>query len=133
MDKKIEYPTAEQIIEYNILALTLIRIKKADTPIVLSKSKLLDIIEDCEELSGDIYDKAICLMKGIIQKHPFGSGNRRTAFIVVKDFLLSNNTSFKVKDDPIYAKVMQGIRENFYSNDEIKEWLKHGEIKDFKR
>ncbi len=59
--------------------------------------------------------------------------NRRTAFIVVKEFLLANHASFHVKDDPHYAKVMQGIRESFYATEEIKEWIKNGKIREFKR
>ena len=72
-------------------------------------------------------------MKGIIQKHPFASGNRRTAFIVAKEFLLDNRAHFKIMDDPSYARVMQGIRENFYTNEELKEWIKNGKIREFNR
>lgn len=132
-EKTIFYPTLEKIIEYNLLILKLIKIKKGDTPKVLSKAKIIEIIFECEECEGDVYDKAILLLKGLIQKHPFASGNRRTAFIVVKDFLLTNHARFQIKDDSKYAKVMQGIRENFYTDEEIKEWIKNGEIREFKR
>jgi prophage maintenance system killer protein len=80
-----------------------------------------------------VYDRALVLLKGLIQKHPFSSGNRRTAFIVTKDFILSNNERFKIKDDPKHARVMQGIREQYYSDEEIKEWIQHGKIREFKR
>jgi len=127
------YPTTEKIIEYNLLALELIKVRKADKAEVLSKSKISEVICECEETEGDVYDKAIILLKGLIQKHPFASGNRRTAFIATKDFILINNYKFGVKDDPSSAKVMQGIRENHYSLEEIKEWLKHGKIRTFAR
>ena len=91
------------------------------------------MIKSCKENEGDIYDKALVLLRGLIQNHPFASGNRRTALIVTKDFLLSNNAKFKIRDDPKYAKVMQGIREDYYTNKEIKEWIKNGKIKEFKR
>ena len=133
MAKDIIYPTPEKIIEYNLLVLALIKVKKADQPKVLNRYGIVHAIEDCKKLEGDIYNKAVCLLRGIIQKHPFASGNRRTAFVVVKEFLLSNNAVFKVKDDPSYARVMQGIRENFYKEEEIKEWIKNGKIKEFKR
>ena len=93
---KIVYPTEEKIIEYNFLALELIRVKKADKPHVLSRSKLREVIETCKEKEGDIYDKAIVLLKGLVQKHPFASGNRRTSLIATKDFLLSNNAKFGI-------------------------------------
>ncbi len=85
------YPTIERVIEYNLLALSLLKVKKADKAAILSKSKLSAVIHTCQEEKGNIYDKAIMLLKGIIQQHPFASGNRRTAFITTKDFLITNN------------------------------------------
>lgn len=73
------------------------------------------------------------MLRGLIQKHPFASGNRRTAFIATKDFIISNNNKFGVRDEPHFARALQGIRENYYSADEIKEWIKNGKIKEFKR
>ncbi len=133
MEQEIKYPTEERIIEYNVLALTVIKVKKADRPAVLSSGRLSLIIKNCKELSGDLYDKAICLLKGIIRLHPFASGNRRTAFIVTKEFLKENGGKFNIEDDPKQAKVMLGIRENYYTDEEIKEWIKHGKIDTFKR
>jgi death-on-curing family protein len=127
------YPSPERIVEYNILALELIKVRKADRPKVLNLPALRSVLDDCESAQGDVYDKAVVLLRGLVQKHPFASGNRRTAFIAAKDFLLRNNAKFGVKDDPGYARVMQGIRENFYSEDEIKEWIKHGKIREFTR
>ncbi|MDP3917294.1 MAG: Fic family protein [Nanoarchaeota archaeon] len=133
MEKRLKYPTADRIIEYNVLALTIIKVKKADRPKVLSSGRLDHIIKECEILEGDLYDKAVCLLKGIIQLHPFASGNRRTAFIVTKEFLNQNGGKFNIEDDPKQAKVMLGIREKYYMDEEIKEWIKHGKIKPFKR
>ena len=73
------------------------------------------------------------LLKELTQKHPFASGNRRTAFVVTKEFVLQNNGSFKIKDDPRYARVMIGIREGYYKDNEIRKWIKNGKIKEFKR
>ncbi len=133
MNKPLQYPMPERIIEYNLLALELIKVKKADQPKVLSYQKIMQVVEECEQKNGDVYDKAAVLLKGLVQKHPFASGNRRTAFITAKDFLLRNKAKFGVNNDPLYAKVMQGIREGFYSDDEIKEWIKHGKIREFRR
>jgi len=105
MEKEVKYPAVERIIEYNVLALTLIKVKKADRPAVLSSGRLELIIKNCKELEGDLYDKAVCLLKGIIQLHPFASGNRRTAFIVTKEFLKENGGKFNIEDDPQQAKV----------------------------
>jgi|SRR3989344_6336170 len=130
---EIVYPSIEKIVEYNILALELIKVKKADSPKVLSTVKIIEVIKECQNNQGDIYDKAVILLKGLVQKHPFASGNRRTAFIVTKEFVLSNNQKFKIEDDPNYARALQGVRENYYTDEEIKEWIKNGKIKKFTR
>ncbi|MBN2127710.1 MAG: type II toxin-antitoxin system death-on-curing family toxin [Candidatus Diapherotrites archaeon] len=131
--KKLIYPSVEKIIELNILSLTIIAVKKADSAKVLSKSKLIEIIKETKNIEGNVYDKTVVLLKGLIQKHAFASGNRRTAFIVAKYFLMKNNLKIKIKDEEKNARVMIGIREGFYSDQEIKEWIQNGKIKEFKR
>jgi len=132
-EKKIIYLTSQEIIEFNILSLKLIQIKKADKSEVLSYKKIQEIINGCELMDGDIYDKAVYLIKESIKKLAFASGNRRTAFIITKHFLLLNKVEFNIKDEPEYAKIMTGIRENYYSDNEIKNWIKYGNIREFKR
>ncbi|MBI4646675.1 MAG: type II toxin-antitoxin system death-on-curing family toxin [Bacteroidia bacterium] len=133
-DKKdIIYLTSQEIIEFNILALNLIQTKKADKSEVLSYRKIQDIVTGCQQEKGDIYDKAVYLLKNTIKKHAFASGNRRTAFIITKHFLLLNEIVLNIKDEPEYAKIMTGIRENYYADNEIKNWIKYGQIREFKR
>ncbi|HLD77514.1 MAG TPA: Fic family protein, partial [archaeon] len=133
MESTVTYPTVERIIDHNKAVLLLIRVKKADRPEVLGRQKLVDAIEACKNKDGDIYDKAVELLKNLVKKHAFASGNRRTAFVAVGDFLLHNNAAFGVPDDPSQAKVMTGIREGFYADVEIKEWIQYGKIREFKR
>ena len=116
-----QIPSPEKIIEFNLLALELIKVKKADQPKVLSKAKIMQVLEECAQTEGDVYEKAAVLLKGLVQKHPFASGNRRTAFIATKYFLEANNAKMAVDDDPTNAKVMLGIRESYYNDEEIKE------------
>ena len=130
---ELVYPTPEKIIEYNLLAVSLIRAKKADKAEVLSKARLESILEECKSVNGDVYDKALVLLKGIVKRHPFASGNRRTAFIATKAFLTENGEKFNVKDDPSQAKVMTGIQEGYYSDEEIRAWIENGKIREFKR
>jgi prophage maintenance system killer protein len=129
----LKYPSVERIIEFNILAITLIQAKKSDKAEVLNRPSLFAVISECEEFEGDLYDKAAVLLKGLVQKHAFASANRRTAFITTKDFVLSNKGKLKIPDDIKQVPVMQGIREGFYTHEEIKEWIKNGKIKQFKR
>ncbi|MFH1306553.1 MAG: type II toxin-antitoxin system death-on-curing family toxin [Candidatus Micrarchaeota archaeon] len=130
---KIIYPNAEEIIEYNLLVLSIIKVKKADRPEVLSKQKIADVIDECREFDGDIHSKALVLLKGLVKAHAFASGNRRTAFVATKSFLSKNAAKFGIKNEPEYARVMIGIREGFYSDDEIKEWIENGKIRKFER
>jgi len=131
--KKIIYSEPERLKECNLLALNTFKVKKADKAEVLSYSKLINITEGCTKISGDIYDKAVYLLKEIIQKHPFASGNKRTACVVTKEFLLNNKTEFVISKNPEHSRVMIGIRENYYTDSEIKTWIKNGTIREFKR
>ena len=98
-----------------------------------NRAKLSEAIDKCKEVNGDIYDKAAILLKELVKAHAFASGNRRTAFITTLDFVKRNKGKVKIKDDPTNAKVLTGIREGYYTNNEIKEWIKNGKIKQFKR
>ena len=128
-----EYPSVEKIIEFNLLSLSIIKVKKADSSRVLSRAKISAVLSGCKESQGDVFDKAVVLLKGLVQAHAFASGNRRTAFLVMKYFLVMNNQRLAIEDKPENAKVLLGIRENFYSDEEIKEWIKNGKIREFKR
>ncbi|MBI2103281.1 Fic family protein [Candidatus Woesearchaeota archaeon] len=133
MKATIIYPTAEKIIEYNLLVITLIPAKKSDQVKVLSRQKLENIIRECRELNGDLYDKAVFLLSNLIRQHPFASGNRRTALVTTKEFLLQNHEKFKIEDNPNHARVLLGIRERFYRDEEVKGWIKYGRIREFSR
>jgi prophage maintenance system killer protein len=107
--------------------------KKKDKPKILSRAKIDLVLSGCEELEGVVFDKAVFLLNGLVRAHAFESGNRQTAFLVMKYFLLLNNEETNISDDPSNARIMLGIREGYYSADEIKEWIKNGKIREFKR
>ena len=130
---KIQYPTPSEIIELNKILLKEIKVKKADKPELLSYKALTKCIEACQSLEGDMYDKATCLLKNLVQKHPFASGNRRTAFAATERFLSNNGAKLNITDAKFHVQTFKGIREGYYSDEEIKNWLKTGEIREFKR
>ena len=70
---------------------------------------------------GGIYDKAARLLIELTCIHAFESGNKRTAFLSTKKFALKNGGKFNIPDTINNVKVMIGIRENYYSQNEIKE------------
>ncbi len=129
----VDYLSVDKIIEFNLLALNVIKVKKADSAKVLSINKISKVVDSCEQCKGDLYDKSVILLKGLVQAHAFASGNRRTAFIATKYFLMLNNQKLQVMDNVKNARVLLGIREGYYSNAEIKEWIKYGKTREFKR
>ena len=129
----VEYLSVEKVVELNVLAISMIAVKKGDQAKLLSKLKLQTVLETCKEHKGSLYEKAAFLLKEITQKHPFASGNRRTAFLAMKFFLISNGQKFKIDDNPANARILQGIRESYFSDFEIVEWIKNGKIREFRR
>jgi len=69
-------------------------------------------------------------LKGIIQRHPFESGNRRTAFVATTYFLEVNGEKLNITHD---VNILQGIREGYYTDNEVKVWLKGGKTRVFER
>ncbi|MBI5355013.1 MAG: type II toxin-antitoxin system death-on-curing family toxin [Candidatus Aenigmarchaeota archaeon] len=128
----IKYPTADEITEANRRVLAEIKEKKGDRHglVDVGRKRIETVLDDAILGRGDIYDKAAIILRGLIKKHPFVSGNRRTAFTVTEAFLELNGEHPLVIHD---SEVLQGIREEFYSLDEIKHWLKGGKIREFKR
>ena len=126
----IELPTEDDIIQLNKEILKTIKVKKADKHKVVKEAAIAQAIESARKSSGDLYDKATILLINLVQGHPFDSGNRRTAFAAAMTFLRLNGERPKVVHD---AKVLQGIREGFYTKDEVKKWLKGYGIRAFNR
>lgn len=131
---KIFYPDIEAVIEANKIVLKEIKVLKADRHAVLSGgvNKIQKVLKDVEIDQEDIYGKAAILLAGIIKAHAFASGNRRTAYLIAKEFLLHNIGSVNKFNGDI-GLIMKGIREDFYTHDDIIKWLKGGKIHEFER
>jgi len=129
-DDPVAYLDVDTIIKVNRWVLDEVRVRKADRHQVLSKSKIQEVLDKVVSTPGDIYDKAVTLLVGLATAHPFASGNRRTAFVSTVLFLMLNGITpvIKYRDDS-----MVGIREGFYTREEIKSWLKGDELRPFKR
>ena len=59
--------------------------------------------------------------------------NKRTAFLTTKKFGLKNNGKFNMPDSTDNVRIMIGIREQYYSLKELRVWIEHGKIKEFRR
>ncbi len=128
----VKFPAIEDVIVANQKVLQEVKVKKADAHKVLSNEKIRSVLNEAAQLNGDLFDIATALLKGLIQAHAFASGNRRTAFVVVENFLVYNGQKSGVTNQA-NAYILQGIREEYYSDSEIKKWLMTGEIREFKR
>ncbi|MBI2084048.1 MAG: hypothetical protein HYT70_00300 [Candidatus Aenigmarchaeota archaeon] len=62
--------------------------------------------------------------------HPFESGNRRTAIVATASFLEVNSEKLNIIHD---VNILQGVREIYYTDEEIKEWIRGGKIRAFER
>ncbi len=127
---EVKYPNATELIELNRRVLREIKAKKADQHKVLSRRGLDNVLKMTREQDGDIYEKAVTLMTSLVRVHVFASGNRRTAYTATMGFLEMNGRKTTIVHNP---KVLQGIRQHFYTRNETKEWLKGHEIREFRR
>ncbi|MBO0888445.1 hypothetical protein J2P12_05025 [Candidatus Bathyarchaeota archaeon] len=127
---RIVYPSVEELIETNRRVLREIRVKKADQHQVLSKSSLAAALHKAKAEEGDIYTKAVILLTELVRGHAFASGVRRTGYVATLSFLRANGERPHVIHD---AKILTGVREGFYTMDEIKSWLKGNAIRKFTR
>ncbi len=127
------YLSEEDVIAFNRVALDVLRVKKADRPELRSRQKLGAALEACRSHEGSVHEKAAVLLSRLVKAHAFASGNRRTAFLAAKEFVLANGGRFAVPDDAKNAKTLQGIREDFYTVEEISRWIEDGTIKEFRR
>jgi len=130
---EIVYPTVDEIQYYNTIAIEMFRKSKQDKAKTISVSYIKRAIDKTKMNPGDIYDKAARLLIELTRIHAFESGNKRTAFLTTKKFVLKNEGKFNIPDTVNNVKVMIGIRENYYSQDELKEWIRYGKIKKFER
>ena len=129
----IVYPTVDEIQYYNTIAIEMFRKSKSDQAKTISVSYIQKAIDKTKMNPGDIYDKAARLLIELTRIHAFESGNKRTAFLSTKKFVLKNEGKFNIPDTINDVKVMIGIRENYYSQNEVKEWIMNGKIKKFER
>lgn len=120
--QKIKYPTVEEIDQANDMIIKEINVSRKDYHRVYHKDRIVKILEEMKNIDGDIYDKAVFLLKNLIITHPFGSANRRTAYVVTHTFLWENIDEaphIKLKDE----KFLESIRHGWVTDEEVKLWL----------
>lgn len=129
----MKYLSVGETERLNALAVALLPAKQADAAKLVARHRLKSVIEACRTEPGDMYAKATAPLKGLIQQHPFASGNRRTAMLAAKAFIKQNGGHVAIADTSTQARVLQGIRERYDADEEIQTWLKTGNIREFVR
>ncbi|HEY6977165.1 MAG TPA: type II toxin-antitoxin system death-on-curing family toxin [Chitinophagaceae bacterium] len=81
-----------------------------------------------EELYPSPILKAAALLESILINHPFIDGNKRTAYTIVRLFLLSKNLDLNASQDEKYEFIISAAsgKKDF---DSIAEWLTSHSIK----
>jgi len=126
----IVYPSVEELIETNKRVLREIRAKRADRHHVLSRPSLEATLRQVKLEGNDLYEKAAILLTQLVRSHAFASGVRRTAYVASISFLRANGEHPSVIHD---SKILTGIREGFYTMDEVVNWLRGNVVRKFVR
>ena len=75
------------------------------------------------EETPDISALAASLAYGIAKNHPFIDGNKRTALVVARTFLLLNGFSLEATQEEKYLTFLK-LAEGNLSEEELAEWIR---------
>jgi death on curing protein len=78
---------------------------------------------DGQELYPDPIDKAAAIFESIITNHPFVDGNKRTAYVLMRLMLKSNNIDIHLGQNNKYDFVIKAASGQV-TFDQIKTWIK---------
>lgn len=98
--------------------------KYRGTRTVAPKVDLREIVAGAAELDGE-YLRAAYLLRKLITAHVFEDGNKRTAWVVAREYLLRNDLEPAARREEV-ERVLRRIRR--YDVEEIARWLASGSI-----
>lgn len=75
------------------------------------------------DLYPTVLEKAASLIESILVNHPFVDGNKRSGYMLLRIFLLSNNVDISDSQDNKYEFVI-GVASGVLKYDSILAWLK---------
>jgi prophage maintenance system killer protein len=121
-ENEIWFPTIEDVKESNKIAVTQYKAVKAERFEVLSEKKIQEAIDYLKSKEGSIEIKASALLLQISDKHPFSSGNRRTAYLMMNMFLWKNSGYIIAKKRVLIEELFKRIRRESLSEEDILQW-----------
>lgn len=77
---------------------------------------------DFKDLYDDDLKKAASLVESIISNHPFLDGNKRTAYVILRLFLINKGFDIKASEDDKYQFIID-IASGTIRFEEIYHWL----------
>jgi death-on-curing protein len=87
-----------------------------------------NLLADSEE-TPDISALAASLAYGIAKNHPFIDGNKRTALVVARTFLLLNGFNINANQEEKYLTFLK-LAEGNLSEEELTDWIRQKLIQD---
>jgi death on curing protein len=78
---------------------------------------------DQKDLYPTSIDKAAALFESLIINHPFVDGNKRTAYVLMRLYLMADNMDIVASQNEKYAFVIAASKGELRF-DQIKEWLR---------
>jgi death-on-curing protein len=75
------------------------------------------------ETSPDIAALAAAYAFGITRNHPFLDGNKRTAFVVCRTFLILNHHDLSASQEEKYRTFLE-LAEGRFSEEELADWIR---------
>lgn len=78
---------------------------------------------DGKDLYADSISKAAALLESVLINHPFVDGNKRTAYVLMRSFLLENSLDISATQNEKYDFIIS-ICNGEIKHEEIAAWLK---------
>lgn len=117
-------PTPREILDTHEELEEAYDMKYTGTRVAAPKIDLKDILQECEQYDG-VYLRGAFLLRKLITAHLFEDGNKRTAWVTTREYLMRQSEE-PAERGPEAERVVTRIRR--YDVEEIAEWLKTGDI-----
>jgi len=124
---KLWYPSVDDAKQANKVAVTTFKATKSEQFKVLSERKINEAIDRCKKRRGSVETKSACILKNFSDKnlHSFASGNRRTAYILMNQFLWKNKGYAIAKKKEYTSELFKELRRRDIPEKEILRWYRH--------
>lgn len=125
-----EFPTGKEIMKIHDWIEEEYDMKYRGTQVAAPRIKFKRIVREAREDYDDIYERAAFLLRKIIVSHYFEDGNKRTGWVVMREYLVRNSQAPAKNEADDIEPVLKAIRK--FDVGELSTWLKTGDIDESK-